>query len=180
MAEKENSYSFVSDNINIKSSLQINEDEMNQEIKHTKSYGKCLVDWDIMKEYIKYSFLNVIINYFGKNDTPEKENTKSGSNNSNIENEMETFDPAKAQEKSSHSIPENKLNFLSNFNTAPIPSKLYIKPEPNPEDIINSINKLKTFPFTLQRMCELLQDPMRYYKTKSNFISAFSKLANID
>ena len=178
MAEKINSDSFESDNIKIKTSLQINEDEMNQEINYTKSYGKCLVDWDFMKEYIKFSFLNVIKNYFEKNEVTGKENTKSGSNNPN--KEVDLFDPAKAQEKSSHSIPENKLNFLSNFNTAQIPSKLYIKPEPNPEDIINSINKLKTFPFTLQRMCELLQDPMRYYKTKSNFIPAFNKLANID
>lgn len=54
----------------------------------------------------------------------------------------------------------------------------------NIEEIENDIvSKLRLFrqpPFTLQRICELLVDPLKYYGNINKFMFAFVKLIDID
>jgi len=47
------------------------------------------------------------------------------------------------------------------------------------EDIFSSLKKLKHTPFTIQRICEMLIDPMKYYKSRNKFLFAFIKLVDI-
>jgi hypothetical protein len=159
--------------------LQINHEEMDQAIKFAKLYGKCFIDWEVMKEYIKNSLFNVMKNHFESNQGTDVEKTINDSE-ANKENEIQIFNPAAGEAKSNNFRPLNTLSSLNSFNSAPLPTKFYIKPEPTYDDIVNNLNKMKKCPFTLQRMCELLQDPLKYYKTKSKFLSAFNKLTDVE
>jgi hypothetical protein len=52
--------------------------------------------------------------------------------------------------------------------------------EDNLQTIYREINKIDKIPFTIQRICELISDPEKYYKNKKKFIFSFQKLINLD
>ena len=48
--------------------------------------------------------------------------------------------------------------------------------EPEETYLINQLSKFSNPPFTLQRICELVIDPTRYYKSINKFLFAFTKV----
>ena len=48
------------------------------------------------------------------------------------------------------------------------------------DQILHSLSGFRRIPFTIQRICELLNDPLRFYKNPGKFLFAFNKLVDID
>jgi hypothetical protein len=48
------------------------------------------------------------------------------------------------------------------------------------EDIFRDIDRIEKVPFTIQRICEMLHEPLKYYKNTKKFLFSFHKLVNLD
>ena len=68
---------------------------------------------------------------------------------------------------------EQNTNFLKT-------KKNYEEDQNYHKDIIDCINQIKTIPFTIQRIAELLLEPEKYYSNVLKYNRAFYKLVNID
>jgi hypothetical protein len=75
---------------------------------------------------------------------------------------------------------DKENNIESYLQNAVAQNRIHIKPEATFEDIQEQLVKLKKAPFTLQRICELLQEPFKFYKTRRKFLSAFLKLVDVE
>ncbi len=75
---------------------------------------------------------------------------------------------------------DKENNIESYLQNAAAQNRIHIKPEATFEDIQEQLVRLKKAPFTLQRICELLQEPLKFYKTRRKFLSAFLKLVDVE
>ena len=132
-----------------------NKEEIQEALKLARLNGKSSLDWELLKEYLKKSIEEVLRNVYHYTPQSDISSLLTTENVDNIHN-------------------TNPLNNSAQQN------KLYVKPQPNLEELIGNINKLKKSPFTLQRMCELLDDPLKYHKSLNKFLSAFNKLADVE
>ena len=48
------------------------------------------------------------------------------------------------------------------------------------ENIFRDLDKIDKVPFTIQRICELINAPMKNYKNTKKFLFSFHKLVNLD
>ena len=46
--------------------------------------------------------------------------------------------------------------------------------------IFRDMDRIDKVPFTIQRICEMLTEPLKYYKSTKKFLFSFHKLVNLD
>jgi hypothetical protein len=46
--------------------------------------------------------------------------------------------------------------------------------------IFRDLDRIEKVPFTIQRICEMIHEPPKYYKNTKKFLFSFHKLVNLD
>lgn len=169
--------------------------EIEKVFKMTSEKGTTDTPWSRMIVYIEYLLKNRVEEYDNKNseEREEMENRFNNNHNNNYTNSVnndniseESAEKDNGVENESSNSNSNNFNYLNNLShhqdteRGPQSKQKLISDYPEVDELIENLKKIKKQPFTLQRICELLLNPHKYYKSKDKFLFSFKKLVEVD
>ncbi|CCD68493.1 Protein Phosphatase Four Regulatory subunit [Caenorhabditis elegans] len=141
-------------------------EDVEQYFRASAQWGVPAIAWNIVRpaflwklEFCITEFMNV-----------EKKKKEAAANSAQANSEVEKIAESPVKEKLS--ILGHKVNLIK---TTPV----VFSTEESMEFVLSKAKSFDGFPFTWQRLCELLIEPMRHYNTIDKFLRAVDKVINV-